>query len=265
MLKVRLGVKRGPDSLRPLTEKEIQQKLYGSYQEEPALKEKINTEFLDPLRKESSLGPETKSKNNQSARFPWKEAGSAFVTLAQSVWGILKRITGRKTMGWVALGTVAASLFLSVNALNLYRTEAMKNPKPPSRVVTPREESTLLRPSPKRAERPSALPIESAPAQGQEVPERVSEPAPVAPPAEKVFVVQVATYARETDGERVVKQMIEAGLPAFGKPLRRTSGKTFHLVFLGPFKTFEDAQAELKKFRALPASQNFPDSFVRSL
>ena len=267
MLKVRLGVKRGPDSLRPLTEKEIQQKLYGSYQEEPALKEKISAEFLDPLRKESPVGPEARLKSSPGVRFPWKATGPAFVRLALGIGGVLKKIAGRKTMGWLALGAVAASLFLAVNTLNLYRTQAMKNPKPPSRVLKPSEDSPLRRAASRKEEVPVLVPLtEAIPAPEAKAPEIVEGPAPeTVAPAQKIFVVQVATYARQTDGERVIKQMIEAGLPAFGKPLRRTGGKTFHLVFLGPYKTFGDAQAELKKFRALPVSQNFQDSFVRSL
>lgn len=257
-MKVRLGARKGPDSLRPLTEKEIQQKLYGSYQEEPAPKEKINTEFLDPLRKESSVRLETKLKSNPGVSFPWKTAGSAFVTLALVIWGILKKIAGRKTIGGIALGTVAVSLFLAVNALNLYRTQAMKNPRPPLQVTKLSE---------KLPASPQTQAVPAPKVEVQEMAEQTEEPAPAAPvpPAEKGFVVQVATYARQADSERVVKQMIETDLPAFGKPLRRTNGKTFHLVFLGPFKTFEEAQAELKKFRAQTVSQSFPDSFVRSL
>ena len=257
MIKVRLGNKRGADSLRPLTEKEIQQKLYGDYQEEPVLKEKINAEFLDPLRKDPSIRPEPKLKNNAGASLPWKTIGFSFVTLALGIWGVLKKIAQRKTMGWVFLGGAVVSLFLVVNALNLYRTQAMKTPRLLSPVIQPSEALPL-------ASQTGAVPALEV--KIPETTERIEEPAPALPvPAEKAFVVQVATYARQTDSERVVKQMIEAGLPSFGKPLRRTGGKVFHLVFLGPFKTFGNAQAELKKFRALPVSQNFPDSFVRSL
>lgn len=267
MIKVRLGNKRGADCLRPLTEKEIQQKLYGDYQEEPVLKEKINAEFLDPLRKDPSVRPEPKLKNNPGASLPWKTIGLSLVTLALGIWGVLKKIAHRKTMGWVVLGVVAVSLFLAVNTLNLYRTQAMKNPKPPSQVLQPLEKSPLRRVASRREEVPVLAPQAGAiPAPEAKAPEIITGPASgTSVPAEKAFVVQVATYARQTDSERVVKQMIEAGLPSFGKPLRRTGGKVFQLVFLGPFKTFGDAQAQLKKFRALPVSQNFPDSFVRSL
>lgn len=269
MIKVHLGRKKSEEGLRPLSEKEIQHRLYGAYQQgEPPLKERIEAEFLDPLRKEKPFSFPGGSTSKASPSGSWKNGAKTFGRGILGTGGFLRSAVGRvggKGVRWLILVVAAAILFLGVYALNLYRTEAMKNAKPPvsppQRVRPLRITAVKLSPaeSPKEVAQQELPVVPEAPA-----PERVETPA-LALPEEKPYVVQICTYAREGDARELVGRMVEAGLSAFVKPLKRGNGKTFYPVFLGRYRTQQEAQQKLQEFRRQPMARDFPDIFVRSL
>lgn len=235
-------MKRSESSLRPLTEKEIQEKLYGAYreEEESGVKEGMK----------SVLAPPPRRKEKIYFSFPRRKVLSI---LSKGLKGLLKfsrNLLSKWAKGWGLSLLGVALLFLGIHVLNQYRAQAMKAPR-----------SVAIRAvSPPRAPRVSPL---EAPTK-EEIPPPEKKPAPL-PPSPKPYVIQVCTYANQTDAEGLAAKMKAAELPAFVEPMGRAGGKTFYPVFLGRFETFQEAQARLKEFRGKPVSRDFQDSFIRTL
>lgn len=266
------GNKKEEKWLKPLSEKEIQAKLYGNYQE-GRVQEKSEPEWSEraepsPAPKKTPTlveRPKLPRLNLPRVNFPWQKIASILFEVAQTVGGGLlragKAVFSRLLTGWGVSFLVVVFLFLGINALNSYRTHAMKTSK--GRKISP--QSVVVPAGPlDRNHKPLSRPAEP-----------VKAAAPISPPAAKLvneagikkpYVIQVATYAQPQDAERLTRQMTEANLSAFHQTLTgRNNGKTFYAVFLGRFETFSEAQAEQKKFTQTSFSKDFPDSFIRSL
>lgn len=264
MLGILLGKKKDDEGLRPLTEREIQQKLYGGLRreeapvaEEPPVTIRIKVASVKgkaavraPQRKLSWTPPKIKF------RFPWRESLTFSGKALRSGWELGRGTFRRVASGWGLGVLIVAALLLGIHTLNAYRAAAMKNSKfsfaPPVKLTRKAERVTRLQPA--LSLPPAGVAIEVPPP--AEVP---------APPVEKGFVIQVCTYSREEDATRLVGVMEKENLPAFLKPLRRANGKTFYPVFLGRFLSFREAQEKLKEFRQKSVSRDFTDSFVRAL
>lgn len=250
-MKIHLGKKRGEDQLRPLTEQEIQERLYGRYLGAGEVKEKLDIEFLPPGGKERPFF--FGSGRRPPLSFPWREWLLSGQRRGEAVWNGLKSLldrTGRGVgMGLLVLGT----LFVAVHTLNTYRGKAIQEQKTRPRGESP--ESPLKRPEvvpslvAKTVIAPPPPPVENT----------------VAPGPERGYAVQICTYAREEDAGRLVRAIQEAQFPAFVQPMERTNGKTFYPVFIGRFQTYQEAQKQLQEFRSKPISNDFPDSFVRTI
>ncbi len=264
-MKLRLGRKRSNDPLRPLTEREIQHRLYGAFREEASsAPEKRGAEFVD-----SRLGNQTLVLDWKEKRAVWKRTSDGLRNLlSQSVASsvaFIKNVVRQKGLAGLVAVSMAVLLFLAVHALNLYRTEAMKNPKKAAARAVPRAVASEEKPRPSEGRLTQSETSPTVPEPEEKLPPvRLMPPGPPVV-EEKGYVVQVCTYAREEDAQRLVFQMNEAGLPAFQKPLRRPSGKTFYSVFLGRYKTYREAQGKLQEFRGSPMAHEFPDVFIRSL
>lgn len=251
-MRIHLGKKREEDSLRPLTEKEIQERLYGRYQNAGGVKEKFDIEFPPPGRKERPLlfGPQLPSPLS----LPWRQWLLSGQRGGEAVWNGLKSLLDRTSRG-VGMGLlVLGTLFVAVHALNTYRGKAIQEQKTRPRGESP--ESPLKRPS----EEVPSLPAKTV----------IAPPPPpventVAPGPERGYAVQICTYAREEDAGRLVRAIQEAQFPAFVQPMERANGKTFYPVFIGRFQTYQEAQKKLQEFRSKPISNDFPDSFVRAI
>lgn len=79
------------------------------------------------------------------------------------------------------------------------------------------------------------------------------------------YVVQVATYAFETDADRMAKQMVENGWPAFVQGLSRAGGRIYYSVFLGRFESYSSSQKTFEKFKKADIAKPFSDAFIRKL
>ena len=282
LMKVRLGRRRDRENLRPLTEKEIQKKLYGGYVEAPLppeSSEPLRVEF-PPAFKKGKTRPALPSKIKKiRISIPWGKIVSAFAVGFKATFSATRILVSRIATGWGLGILVAALLFVGIHSLNNYRTAAMKAAKPrrpemvqrvfKRKVRTPEKFPSPLQPATPEAKQPAkreekvSSPVLPSPAAVNVV----KEPPIALPPPEtgKPYVIQVCTYANENDANKLVNQMKQAGLPAFAQSLARTNGKTFYLVFLGRFETFREAQVKLKAFRSEPLARDFPDSFVREL
>lgn len=278
MIRVHLGRAKEKKPLRPLTEKEIQDKLYGLYQEGNSPRVEAPEEFQEPpqpLKPKRIVLPSGSPKKKTAFSIPWRAILGLFSGMIQGAGRGLEGLWRFFQGGFTKIGTgwglgiaVVLLLLLAVSTLNDFRAKAMREPPPVS--------STL--PSPDWIKS-----LQKAAAGGEEAarPEPIGWPVAVAIPTspepprvetpvppeviKKPYVVQVCIYARKEDAERLVQQMTQEKFTAFYQPIRRSNSKMFHPVFLGRFKTFQEAQAQLEEFRKHPLSQSFPDSFVRSL
>lgn len=278
MIKIKAGIKREAAGLRPLSEKEIQKKLYGSYFEETA-KAEPETPVSTPVgevNRKARVGvkkPLPGISFKPVSNFPWRKILNVSLEAGEALGGTIKRALGRIPIRWGAGAAVVAALFFGTFALNLYRTRSMKSSQVPalrpassltagsssagvalpSPLADPDSETAdppaVLLPKPRRA--PDAI--------------RRRAPEPSRPTVRKPYVIQVATYANARDAEALSARLVQAGLPAFTQPSSRSSGKTFHLVFLGRYETFQEAEARFKAFRRQAVSGDFQDSFIRVL
>lgn len=272
MIKTRLARRKEEDSLRPLTEKEIQQKLYGSYSQNPSvLSEEGEKEFVASPRKNKNFFSRPSKKVSLSLpklsiRFPWREILSIFLKGVQAIFNFSRTLGAKVATGWGISVLVVAALFLGIHALNVYRASAMKNPAKP-RAYAESPQKKIPRGFPPLTASEVSLPAVTGsalkPPTPAPEPPIVKETPPVA--SDKPYVIQVCTYARKEDAQVLAGQMNAAHLSAFVQPLQRPNGKTFYPVFLGRFETFREAQAKLKEFREKPIGRDFPDCFVRAL
>lgn len=302
LTKVRIGNKKEKISLKPLSEKEIQRKLYGSILSSTSVEEAPEPRWMEPPKfkevrevKEVKDTKEFKEKEKKpvterpwitlpetkiNISIPWKKIGAACSAIFKTAFGLGKVFFSRLATAWGMGALIVAVLFISVHSLNTFRTKAMKAPKQDDSMVLVRKaarqkaaqvkqetkvpESTLP-PSPVVKERaskevplPAAVVVPGLPG--------LEQPAAVPPVStQDAYVIQVCTYASQTDAEKLIEGLKGEQLSAFFQSSTRSSGKTFYLVFLGRFKDLRESQARLKEFRSKSISKSFSDSFIRTL
>lgn len=262
MIKVRRG-KGGEESLRPLTEKDIQKKLYGAYSESIEVQEKPEETKWFPHSQKNKRKATLPHWKISLPPLPWKKFISVFWSGLRSILNfsilLLGKIPTRLGIGFFSIIVI----FLAVHALNAYRTAAMKAPAPSlaEQEVQPVVNEAQEEPEPGRVGTPPAV---TAPIITQKAVKKfpVSTGASI---GRKPYVIQVATYANSNDAERLAQELKEARFVAFVQPFNRQNGKTFYLVFLGRFKSFQEAEAKYKEFHEKPVAKNFKDSFIRML
>ncbi|MBI4115205.1 MAG: SPOR domain-containing protein [Candidatus Omnitrophica bacterium] len=256
MIKVRIGRGKGTETLRPLSEKEIQQKLYGRHHvSQPTVNEEIESQFTDVPRQAKDIFVKAPPKKIRVS-IPWRSMleatlkvllvlGNYLQIFLKAGWNFVKVLLPKIATGWTLSIVVVGLLFLAIHTLNAHRVKSMQLSKPitPATVKSSKEREVKIE--------PAAPPIKKAPSP------------PVA--TQKPYVIQVCTYAREQDAQNLARQMADQKLSAFAQSLQRTNGKTFYAVFLGRFGTFREAQTQLEEFRKKPIAANFSDSFIRAL
>jgi hypothetical protein len=226
-----------PDTkpLKTLNEREIQERLYGTYHGDQARAHSNSTPVsvvskVEITRPELSVfikSAQEKVPFNLSAlilkrlkQFPWKFAG----ILIGSVLGAL--FVFHLLSFWIGSFTEAQSIL-----------EVTKAPLNEANI----EKKSLVVP----VSLPSG--IESTP------PSEVTR--------KKHYVVQVCTYFRESDARRLTQELASLNFPAFYQKV--SSGH--YLVFLGKEETYSAAEAQLQKFKTTKQFESFPDSFISSL
>jgi cell division septation protein DedD len=164
---------------------------------------------------------------------------------------------------WTSIAGLLAFIFFGIHALNANREMAMKSP---AKQVRPSARHAAVVP---KTEEPKPVPAVQTVAAPQEVREEqvpVRETAaPAAPETRAGFGVQVATYVNEDDAQSALGRFQKAGFEAFVKSAKRSEGKRFYSVYLGPFESYRQAQTELAKFKKHEVSKPFQDAFVRSI
>ncbi len=265
MIKVRFGRRKEDAGLHPLSEKEIQKKLYGAFtgsikttaEETPAAEPRWAGEAPPPKERVAIRKPSS---------FPWKKVGLALVEIAEAVGGTIKRLLPKLSANWSIGAGIVIALFLGIHTLNIYRATAMKNPKLVA--VPPRASEAPAAPKETRPETeagPSAPVVSPASRKIRTRSQKSSLSITHTPAPKKHYVIQVATYANPGDAQRLSDQMTQAGFQSFVQSATRSGGRTFYLVFLGQYGTSQEAEVQLKEFRNQSLAKDFPDSFIRVL
>ncbi|MFZ5801702.1 MAG: SPOR domain-containing protein [Candidatus Omnitrophota bacterium] len=179
--------------------------------------------------------------------------------------GLLRLVTTRRRHAariavWCLSIAGIALLFWGVHYLNVQREKAMstssglskKTAAKPSQQNAPSAETAVPVATTFESSEGVLTPVEGAKTQG------------TAAPAQRTFVIQIATYVNETDARPLVEKLKAAGFTAFMR--RESSGeRKYHTVYLGRFSTFQMGQEKLHQFRQTEFSKTFQDAFVRSI
>ncbi|MBI3306343.1 MAG: SPOR domain-containing protein [Candidatus Omnitrophica bacterium] len=158
-------------------------------------------------------------------------------------------------------------VFLGIHSLNVQREIAMMmphKPAPPAPAAQQAQPETI---SPAQPSGPAAVretKISGTPAAGEATAAKAVAPERLAA-QEAPYVVQVATFAVESDAENLVTTFETENLPSFAKSLRRSGGKIYYSVFLGRYKNYQEAQKGLDLFRKKAIAKSFQDAFIRTL
>lgn len=283
--------KRKEESLRPLTEKEIQEKLYGRYSEKASVDE-------------TEDGREGTDKSVQDLFVPPHEVKNEQPVLQT---GEVSRISDSRQVSsdvWKAIQAKASSL----SSLRFPRwtwppLPVMKKPRwvekleriPISYVAAAFLVLVLLfvgvravaqgvfRFWPRAGDRsfPFGLDWSGESLKSEAVPtpiassRKLSERRELSGPSVKTegltqasrrfYTIQVAVYDAASYAEKLVARFLAKKVDAFYRPVRTSRGKVRYQVFIGRFDQYGQAQSELSRYRKLNLLAEFGDSFVRPL
>ncbi|OGW87112.1 MAG: hypothetical protein A3C35_06955 [Omnitrophica bacterium RIFCSPHIGHO2_02_FULL_46_11] len=251
------------EEIHTLDEKEIQKRLYGKYHRETQEKNQnkkttvpaSKIEFSNPLKpaptpqvNESSTADKFGKLPRIFQSFPWKFSflltAALLVTVTSlqllSFWFSKMKIPSARTR----------SKTISLPPARLSARPSVESPKPAAK-----KSETSVTNSPRTQTAAPAIPAIIAP----------SAPAQITPPKQRYYAVQVCTYQREEDAARLVTGLKDLNFPAFFRRTTSQQGMTHYEVFLSKDVTYAAANSRLGEFRKTHQSQEFPDSFIRSL
>ncbi len=183
----------------------------------------------------------------------------------------------RRIFSWTLGVGVLVFLLVGIHILNLKREIAMRHPKKVS----------ISKVSPKKVKDVIPQQVAAQTIAGDSLPESVLNPVEKNSHSvisqvsdadsshseildetvslQKGQVIQIATFATLSDADKLVSKLKQSGWPCFAKPLVRSGGKTYFCVFLGAFKTYQEAEIKLAEFKKKEISKPFQDAFIRSL
>ncbi len=187
----------------------------------------------------------------------------------------------RRTFYWTFGVGILFFLFAGIHVLNMKREFAMRHPnravpikpkiqKPAQQIPAQVASQTLLSESSSaESAHEDVKPLAPATASGSPA-KTVTAVESASSGAEDVSaikgqVIQIATFATLSDAEKLCDRLKTDGWKCFAKPLVRPGGRTYYCVFLGPFKTYQDAEAKLNAFKKKEIAKPFQDAFIRSL
>lgn len=288
--------KRRDENLRVLTEREIQEKLYGHFRPKTVTVEEedsIPAEAEPPQKAERDLfvpAPETAEKKEplfkpRPAPEPrrqnnfLKEMGGtvkkSFASVANKVSSVsLPKVPTVKKPKWVEkmetlpLASVAAAFFAAV--LLVVGLRAVMhigfNAWPIERILQAHKSAATVE---------QTVEPEEAPPVEENIIIKVTEPSTLpkaevsskaavpAPALKKYYTIQLVVYEDVSLAEKQVNRLKEKKLEAFLKSVKTSRGKQRYQVFVGRFSTFDDAQSKLARYKKANLLTEFGDSFVR--
>lgn len=187
----------------------------------------------------------------------------------------------RRAFYWTLGLGLLAFLLVGIHVLNVKREIAMKHPnrtisvRPkakkkaaaiPVQVASQTAISEHAAEEQAAAAKTASSPLAPVTAESAAASSAASAPAAETPaPSQKGQVIQIATFAAQGDAEKLVDRLKKDGWPCFAKPLVRPGGKTYFCVFLGAFKTYQEAETKLSEFKKKEIAKPFQDAFIRSV
>lgn len=290
--------------MKQLSEKEIQEKLYGKYRTPPketksndenrTYKENLNFEskisnttagviledksFEEDFKRNIGSTHPVISQKSVNAEFP-----KAKIANERSRPQTFGKLTSYLTWQTVTIGmiSVATILFAFRIATKLKEPRIPEETSLDAIVAVDQDEQALPVVAPSKKDEPSSSSAFAAkretPAEVKITPvtrkvekiqtEKTVENITVAPSRdEKVYAVQICTYRTESDAKKLVERLSELQLPAYylSSSARSDSGK-FYWVMVGKDASYTQAHERLNEFKQLPISKEFSDSYIRKV
>jgi len=156
----------------------------------------------------------------------------------------------------------AAILLVAFVALLVWLKQAVPPPEPVVVQPVPTPEPPPVPPHKPRFEFYNTLPKQQMPVAPEvAAPATPSEPVPVAPPrvrADGRYRVQIGSYVREADAERLRAELAFSGLETHIQSVTLADGKTYHRVMAGPYAGQAAAVAVRRQLQA----QGYPKPLV---
>lgn len=247
--------------LRVLNEREIQERLYGSYRGSTGSTDGQSIGTVESMPKLRFSPPQ-----NLSVWVEWFQP--AMARISKGMTSFSTRISPR-----LAGIVMALILFFTVSFFAIshgFRSNSSTRYKPmmtsTTELVTSELSETL---------HGTRIDVGSIGAQATLPVSRDSREADLLPmdatekPADRmstVYAVQICTYQRESDAIRLTKQLEEMNFKPFYRRMISHQLRTpFYVVFLGQESTYAGAQSLLKQFQKTELFRDFSDSFIRSL
>ncbi len=198
-----------------------------------------------------------------------KEAGSFliwFIKLAvagfQSFIAFLSKGQNRYWFGGFIFITV---LLGSIHYLNVQREIAMKTTRPRQAIPSLQARTVSAEPFHSTQTSISSTSPLSTVETGESRSGVVSSAPSLGGESEGMFVIQIVTYANPADATNLAVRLKHEGFPALVKQFTRSTGKVYHTVFVGRFKSYRDAQEILVRFQKKEMAKPFQDAFIRTL
>ncbi len=273
--------KRKEENLKPLTEKEIQEKLYGHFytgtlgDDETSpdsaerqvevgelfkppveIKEQVQSapdhQPSNPRIKPEFLGPIAKPRNGELFRF-----GSNFQKIS---WWF--KISSMKKPRWIEkleripISRIAVTFFALVLILVVVRALAQ--------VVFNVSPNFMrgIKIKMRSLEKAVVVPETKVPEKTAVAKEVIQVTLPPAVP-KRFYTIQMIIYEDFAPAQRLIDRLKSRNLDAFAKAIKNSRGKERYQVFLGHFLTYAEAQSKLAQYRKSNLLADFPDSFVR--
>jgi hypothetical protein len=244
--------------LKVLQEKEIQERLYGQYKpgSSPAMTHAVlesDSAKIDIVRPNELSTIKKLIRRVNVVRF------------GRSVMGSFHRIPWRFALFLAIIVGLSTFAFLTASVLFEARNSARSETRSESNLTLP------YRPAPEQvaSQEVVAPTTESALSSASGDPEKVVSKPPSAranPLPRRTYGVQVCTYQRESDANRLTRELTAKNFKAFYRKMQsRNQSMPYYVVFLGEKKTFDDAKTLLQKFQKTDLHTDFSDSFIRSL
>ena len=255
------------EELKPLNEKDIQERLYGQYRKgivrtpdttrQNESKNEGRSEFSSSSKYEVTSGQLTNpwesltlSIQGAAKRIPWRFAGVVLIVLIASL------VVGRGTANWIEHMRETKRL-----REETVRAESLPVELKPN-VSQKRLRSTTEGSGPLTSVEPESKVTASLFNQKQSAQVAISNEM-----KQRVYAIQICTYQREEDASHLVSELEALKFDAFHRKIQSTSSRpnSYFVVFLGKRDTFGAAHALLKEFKKTTLFNHFSDAFIRSL
>ncbi len=264
---------------RVLSEREIQEKLYGTFRaggafvkpqtevrEEPAPDSPDLFSHAPGPPRQAALDEEVPGERHEDIHAePFEDVADTAPAPAHAKFWVPDW-----QMTWMRKGAAKLAGGLAVAALILWVLRALMEPmltgldgRPlPPQEVQPVAPSSATAP---RAQEPISAPRDPEAPSRPERPEKQPGEAGLPDPAVPYYTIQVCIYESEARSRTLQKELQAQGFETYYDRRTNRSGNSLYRVYVGKYGTFEGAQDALKDFLNSPVAKRFPDSFLRKV